>query len=159
MKVCRRSIGIAPPILNMGLDGGDWSTSQPGHNTLPGERNPRSRYPLNRRLAGLHIQTGHFVEEKSPCLLFSCRESSPGSSSPQPNHYSHVMLETRACKKQSEMQCFFECSFGVPFLCRQSQYHSRLFTLSLRITSHRKYKPGCYQSKCRYLVTSVRRGD
>jgi hypothetical protein len=56
MKEYRESRGIAPLILTLALEGGEWSASRPGrftHATGAG-------YPLNRRLGGPQSRFGHF---------------------------------------------------------------------------------------------------
>jgi hypothetical protein len=52
---------MAPPLLMLALDGGEWSASCHGHFTSQG----RAQYPLNRRLGGHHSQSGHCGEEKN----------------------------------------------------------------------------------------------
>jgi hypothetical protein len=61
MKACRRSRCIAPLILNLGTDGGEWSAAR-----------PQPLYPRP------------FAENK---YLNSPRDSKSGSSSPSPSHY------------------------------------------------------------------------
>jgi hypothetical protein len=53
---------IAPPLLTSVLVGGDSSASRPGHFTLK-ERVPR--YPLDKRLGGIHIPFGPCGVEKN----------------------------------------------------------------------------------------------
>ena len=51
----------APLILNLAVDGGEWSTSGTARFTLAKER----RYPLNRQLGGPQRQSGHSGEDKN----------------------------------------------------------------------------------------------
>jgi hypothetical protein len=76
MKTHSRNRGIAPLIL---YHGATWRsvvsmTHRPLYTPIK-----EPRYQLNR-LAVPHSRSGRFGEDK----LFSCRESNPGLSSPQP---------------------------------------------------------------------------
>jgi hypothetical protein len=71
MKAYCESGSIAPHILNIGIDGSEWSASRSGHFT-PGERSPGARWIggyVGRR-AGLKL----VEKRKIPSL---CRESNP----------------------------------------------------------------------------------
>ena len=60
MKAYMGNRGTAPLILNLLLDGGEWSTPGPPRFTLGKER----RYPLNRQLGGPQSRSAHFGEKK-----------------------------------------------------------------------------------------------
>jgi hypothetical protein len=56
MKAYRGSRGTPPLILDLALDGGEWSTSRPDRFTPEKEL----QFSLNRRLSGPHSQSGRF---------------------------------------------------------------------------------------------------
>jgi hypothetical protein len=62
MKTYRGSGGRAQPFLTSELDGGEWSVSHPNHFT---HRGKSPRYPLYRRLGGLHSQSECYREERN----------------------------------------------------------------------------------------------
>jgi hypothetical protein len=61
MKACRGSRGIAPLILNVGNKLVEWSGQSLGRFIFGKE----SRYQLNRRLDGPHMNFGRAAEEKN----------------------------------------------------------------------------------------------
>jgi hypothetical protein len=62
MKTYWGSGGIAPRILDLGLDGGEWSVSRPGRFT------PRERAPGIHWIGGWVGSSGHGGEEKNSQL-------------------------------------------------------------------------------------------
>jgi hypothetical protein len=62
MKAYWESGGIAPQILNLGTNGGEWSASRSSHFTPKG-KDPWN--PLDRRLGGPQSWSGHSGEEKN----------------------------------------------------------------------------------------------
>ena len=60
LKVCRRSRGIAPLILNLGARRRLVASFMPRPLYL---RGTNSRFPLNRKLGGSQIRSGRFGEE------------------------------------------------------------------------------------------------
>jgi hypothetical protein len=63
-----RSEGIAPQLLTLALNGGEWSASGFGRLT-PGEIAPR--YPLDRRLGGPNSRSERYGEGKNLALHFT----------------------------------------------------------------------------------------
>ena len=65
MKACRDSRGVAPLILTLVLDGGDWSSSRLGR-FIPGKE---LGYLLNMKMGGPQSRSGSFRKENHLLLL------------------------------------------------------------------------------------------
>jgi hypothetical protein len=62
MKAYWGSEGITPRIIDLGIDGGEWSASRIGRFTTPGKE---PLVPLDRRLSGPQSRSGRGGEEKN----------------------------------------------------------------------------------------------
>jgi len=131
MKAYRERRSIAPFILNLGLEGGEWLNSNTGRITSRKE----PQYQLNMRIRGFRSRSGYFEKKRS--------FAPAGFRAPDRRVCSPVTISTTLLRLRIQM-----------YSTKKNVWNFSPFCLPILLLDvHEVYKPTCDSSSCQLQLS------